>query len=204
MSNTCDSLISIGVSPNCDDPIVKGLEPNGVIINRQDLDFGSVTFNETRKNVVETLALKTGKKGYPVFIPGNTPFTGTNTTLETGNFGNTFANNVGMVILDNGPDVCSKLIDGIANGEFVVILENKYKNLNKDSAPGDSAFQIYGFYSGLKASTLENDKYSEDTNGGWNVVLAETGSPRSALFLFKTDYTTTKAAFDSLTEEPSL
>lgn len=50
-----------------------GLEQEGVIMNRADVDFGAVTFNATRKNVIETLALKTGKKGYKVQVFGATP-----------------------------------------------------------------------------------------------------------------------------------
>lgn len=58
----CDITIKKDIAPSCDDPIVPGLEQEGVIMNRADVDFGAVTFNATRKNVIETLALKTGKK----------------------------------------------------------------------------------------------------------------------------------------------
>jgi len=107
--------------------------------------------------------------------------------------------NVGMVILDNDPDVCGDVIDSLASGKFVVILENKHKNINKKENAGDSSYQVFGYYQGLQASTLENDKYSEDTEGGWNVVLTETKTPKSALFLYKTDLDTTTKAFESLT-----
>ena len=80
-----------------------------------------------------------------------------------------------------------------------MILENKAKNLLKEENPGDSAFQIYGYYQGLKAAELSNDKYSEDTDGGWSVSLQETKVPKSALFYYKTDYDTTKTAIDTLT-----
>lgn len=86
----CDITIKKDIAPSCDDPIVPGLEQEGVIMNRADVDFGAVTFNATRKNVIETLALKTGKKGYKVQVFGATPFTGTNTTLATGTYRNTF------------------------------------------------------------------------------------------------------------------
>lgn len=98
-------------------------------------------------------------------MPGSTPFTGTNTALAVGTYQNTFTNTVNMVILANDPDVCADIIDGLANGEYVVILENKAKNLQKEENPGDSAFQIYGYYQGLKAAEISNDKYSEETDG---------------------------------------
>lgn len=125
----CDITIKKDIAPSCDDPIVPGLEQEGVIMNRADVDFGAVTFNATRKNVIETLALKTGKKGYKVQVFGATPFTGTNTALATGTYRNTFTNTVSMVVLANDPDVCNDIIDGLANGDFVVVLESILNNL---------------------------------------------------------------------------
>lgn len=199
MAGVCDNAIKKDILLNCDDPIVPGVEQEGVIINRSDIDFSTVAFNTTRKNVIETLVLKSGKKAYKVVVSGSTPFTGTNTALATGTYRNTFTNTVNMVILANDPDVCADIIDGLANGEYVVILENKAKNLLKEENPGDSAFQIYGYYQGLKAAEISNDKYSEETEGGWSVSLQETKVPKSALFYFKTDYETTKTAIDTLT-----
>lgn len=194
----CDYMIKQGISPSCDDPLVQGVEQRGIIINRDDIDFSATTFNSTRKNVIETIALKSTKKAYEVVVLGSTPFTGTNTALAAGTYRNTFTNIVSIVILDNGPDVCENVIDGLANGEFVVILENKFKGLQKEENPGDPAFQVYGWYQGLRASEMTNDKYSEDTDGGWAVSLQETRAPKSGVFLFKTDYETTAAAVESL------
>lgn len=194
----CDYMIKQGISPSCDDPIVQGVEQRGIIINRDDIDFSATTFNSTRKNVIETIALKSAKKAYEVVVLGSTPFTGTNTALAAGTYRNTFTNTVSLVILDNGPDVCENVIDGLANGEFVVILENKFKGLQKEENPGDPAFQVYGWYQGLRASEMTNEKYSEDTDGGWAVSLQETRVPKSGVFLFKTDYETTAAAVESL------
>lgn len=201
MSGICDNAIKRDIELNCDDPIVPGLEQEGVIMNRSDIDFSTVAFNTTRKNVIETLAMKSGKKAYKVVVSGGTPFTGTNTALTTGTYRNTFTNTVNMVILANDPDVCADIIDGLANGEYVTILENKAKSLQKEENPGDSAFQIYGYYQGLKAAEISNDKYSEETEGGWSVSLQETKVPKSALFYYKTDYDTTKTAIDTLTSE---
>lgn len=202
MAGVCDYAIKRDIELNCDDPIVPGIEQEGIIMNRKDVDFATVAFNTTRKNVIETLTMKESKKAYKVVVTGSTPFTGTNTALATGTYRNTFTNTVNMVILANGPDVCADIIDGLANGEYVVILENKAKNLQKEENPGDSAFQIYGYYQGLKAAEISNDKYSEETEGGWSVSLQETKVPKSALFYYKTDYETTKAAVEALTTDP--
>jgi len=189
----CVELIQKDIESNCEDPIVAGIEANGVIINRQDIEFAEVVFDSERKNVIQYLPLKKGKRGYAIHVPGPTPFNNTTTVMEKGANRNTFTNDIGFVILNNDPEVCAEIIDPMANGEFVVVYENKFKNLNKENTPGDSAFQIVGYYQGLRGETLENNKYSEETEGGWNVLLKEMRSPRSGLFLYDTDYATTKA-----------
>lgn len=192
----CESLIKKDIDINCETPVTRGLEANAVIINRSDIDFAKSVFATDKKNILESLVLKTGKKGYKCFVPGKTPFTGTKTSLNVGTYVNTFNNEFATVILDNGPDVCENIIDGLANGTFVVVYENKHKGATKDAA-----FQIFGFYQGLTATTLENDKYSEETEGGWKSVLTEERAPKSGLYLYKTDYEATKTLFDSLTAE---
>lgn len=197
--NYCDSLLESSIQPNCEDPIVKGIEANGLIINRKEIDFGKVEFKAGSKNVIKDLKLVDGAQAYKIHVPTSAPFTGTTTTLEEGTNRKTFTNSVGFVILDNGPEV-TQVIDSLSNGEFVIVYENKYKGLQKGDKSGDTAFQIVGYYQGLKAATLENDKYSDDTEGGWNVVLTETKAPKSALFYSTGSYADTKIAFGKLTD----
>lgn len=195
----CDELLKRDIIPSCDDPVVGGIEKEGVIMNREDVDFSATTFSSTRKNVLESLVMKANKKGFRCVVPGKTPFAGSKTSLVEGKFRNAFDNTINIVILGNDPDVCSEIIDGLANGTYVVVLENKYKGLQKSTNPGDAAFQVYGYYQGLSAATIENDKYSEETEGGWAVSLVEKRVPKSALFLFKTSYETTRTAVNALT-----
>ena len=57
-----------------------------------------------------------------------------------GTYRSSFTNTVAIVILANDPDVSADVIDGLANGTYVVVLENKYKGLQKEGNPGDAAF----------------------------------------------------------------
>ncbi|MDR2928695.1 MAG: hypothetical protein LBV41_10950 [Cytophagaceae bacterium] len=195
----CDYLIAQDILSDCDNPSVAGIESDGVIINRNDIDFAASELDDTRKNVVKTIALKTGKRGYKISVIGGTPFNNTQITLSVGTNRNTFINDLAFIILDNSPDLAEKVLDPLANGQFVAVFENKFKNTNKSTNAGDNSFQIMGWYQGLKAQTLENVKYSEDTVGGWGVMIQETGSPRAAMFLFDTSYATTQAAMTALT-----
>ena len=199
-TSVCEFLLARDIAASCSDPVVPGFEQEGIIMNRDEIDFGAITFDTTRSNVISQIAMLAGKRAYKVRVLGNTPFTGTTTSFVSGTYQNTFTNTVQFVVLDNGPDVCESVIDALANGRFVMILENTFKGLNKESNKGDAAFQIYGYTQGLAASAIENDKYSEDTNGGWLVTLQETKASKSGMFLYKSDYATTKKMFDTLTE----
>lgn len=193
MPTLCQSLIAADIASNCENPLVRGMESDGIIINRSDIDFTGTVFNSTDTNIIETLVLKTNKHGYAVQQDGSTPFTGTNTALATGTYRNTFTNQVALVVLNNDPDVVRNVIDGLANGEFVCILKNKNKGTS-----GKAEYQIFGYYQGLRATEIANDKYSEDTDGGWAVTLEEVGAPKAALFYFKTDTATTATQYEAL------
>lgn len=197
----CDGLISQDILIDCDNLIQRGLEEEGVIINRRDVDWDNVEYDPINPSIVTSLPLKEGKRGYKVVIAANDPFNGTGTTLATGTARNTFNHTIGMLVMANDPDVTENIIDPIANGEFVVVVENKNKNLNHTEATkkGYSTFSIYGLMQGLRATTVEEDRYSEDTDGGWNIVLTETRSPKSGLFFFSTSIAATRTAFNALT-----
>ena len=197
---TCEFLVLQDITSDCDNPSVMGIEANGVMINRADIDFGASEFDATRKNVIKTIALKAGKRGYAIQVSGNQPFNNTQTVLNVGTNRNSFIKDVAFTIFDNSPDLSEKVIDGLANGEFVIVYENKFKNLNKTTNAGDNAFEIVGWHNGARAQTLENNKYSEDTEGGWSVMLQESNAPKSGMFLFNTSYATTKTAVETLTE----
>lgn len=193
MAGICDSLINKGIQMDCENPIIKGLEADAIIMNRADIDFAQSVFDTDNKNILKTLVLKSGKKGYPVIQMGSTPFSGVKTSLSIGKFRNSFDNEVPIAVLDNGPDVSRDIIDALANGSFVLILRNLHKGVS-----GKGEYQVYGYFQGLRASAIDNEKYSEDTDGGWLVTLKETSVPKSALFYFNTDAKTTGTQYKSL------
>jgi hypothetical protein len=193
---TCDAIISRDITPNCLNPLVRGLEDAAIIINRDDIDFDTCTFDTTNKNQLKTLVLKTGKRGYTAKQLGDS-FSGTGTSMVKGTYKNRFDNTFNLLISDNDPSVKEDIIN-IANGTFVVVVENKHKNLSKATTPGDSTFEIFGFDAGLNAETIESLKYDEETQGGWLISLKETGSGRPPLAFFNTSITTTRTAFNAL------
>lgn len=192
-TQSCDFKLAADLTANCANPVTKGLRNNGYIINYDDIDFESCVRDENNPNIITSLVLQTGKKAHRMYVPGKTPFTGTNKTLVDGTYRKTFTKGVNVVVLDNGPEVVQDIINPLANGMFVVILENKYSG--KD---GKNTFEIYGFEQGLTATAIADDKYSEDTDGGWSATLEETGAPSAGLFLFNSTVAATRTAIASL------
>ncbi len=190
-TNTCESLIAQDIIIPCEDQVTKGLEGDGLIINRDDIDF---TKSTVEGNVISAIVLKTGKKAYAIRQEGSKPFTGAKTELSVGTYRNSWKNTIVIVVLANTPDVCANIIDGLANGKFVVILRNLSKG-----AEGKAEYQVFGYQQSLKASAGENDKYSDDTEGGWLITLEEESVPKAAYFFFDTSSETTAAKYASLT-----
>lgn len=192
-TESCDYKLAADLAANCESSSVAGLKNYGYIINYDDIDFDSCARDASNPCVLTTLVLKRGKKAYRMYVPGKTPFSGTNKAMASSTYRNKFTKTLGLVILDNGPDVVNDIINPLANGSFVAILENKYGG--KD---GKNTFEVYGYEQGLSATALADDKYSEETDGGWSATLEETGAPSAGLYLFNDSVATTRAAIASL------
>lgn len=193
---TCESLIAQDIIVPCEDQVTKGMEADGVIMNRDDIDFTKTVFDDSNPNIIKQLVLKTGKKAYAIVQQGNTPFTGTKSELNVGTYRNTWNHELPIIILANTPDVIANIVDGLANGKFVAIVRNVSKG-----ADGKGEFQVFGYAQGLKASAGTCEKYSDDTEGGWLMTLQEEQTPKAALFFFNTNTETTTAQFESLKTE---
>ncbi len=192
-TQSCDFKLAADLTANCENPSTKGVRNTGWIINQDDIDRESCVRDEDNPNILTTIALQSGKKAHRIYIPGKTPFTGTNKSLADGTYRRSFTKSVNLVILDNGPDVVNDIINPLANGQFVVILENKYGG--KD---GKNTFEVYGFEQGLTASAITDDKYSDETDGGWSATLEESGAPSAGIYLYNSSVAATRTALATM------
>lgn len=198
MPTTCDNLIKQAIERNCADPHVPGLELVGWILNRSQIDFANVTFKSGSTNEISALPLVTGAYAYPVYQSGKKPFNGTKKTLNTSDLGGYVTNRVQFIVLENSPEVSANIVDPILDGEFVFIAENRAKKLKDSTNPGGAAFEVFGFWQGLRLAEGSLDPYSDDANGGWSVALEEEKSPKSGMFLNAGTYAATKTLIDTL------
>ena len=187
----CDRVLAQSLIPDCDNPQEPGVNGVAYIINLADIDRDNCTLDSQNPSIIETLALKTGKKAYKVEQLGNQPFTGTNTATEVGTYGNKKTKTVAFAILDHCPDITENVIDVLDRGSFAVIMEN-----NSLGSDGKGKYEIYGYVSGLHLTASNRELYG-DADGGWIIEMQST-ERKSGMFIFNTDIATTDAMIAAL------
>ena len=192
-AESCDYQLAADLVASCTVKPVKGIKSHGFIMNYNDIDMEATARDENNPNIVKSLILKTGKKAYKNVCSGQEPIHWHEKTMSAGTYRNRFNKDVSIVILDNGPDVSHNIIDQLANGTFVIVLENKFPG-----SDNKNTFEIYGLEAGLTATALDDDKYSDDTEGGWLATLQEENAPTSGIFLFGESLSATRTALESL------
>lgn len=190
----CDFKIAKSIDFDCENMSEKGIEKVGYIVN-----YADVLKDQCNRsgNLISALALASGAKGYQIIVPEGTPFNGTLIEAVVGTYRTKWNKTVAFVVLNSGPDVSHDIIDKLANGKFVIVLENVYAG-----SDSKNKFEVYGFEQGLKLTAGTRDLNSDETDGGWSVTLQEQNAPSSGLFLFDTDEAKTRTLLTSLGTKP--
>lgn len=195
MSSLCEKLLSGCISADCENPLYAGVGALGLLMNYSDV--AKITYDENNGNIINGFTMKTTGENqtacaYTVQQLGNQPFSGSNTALVAGTYGNRFTNTIQLAIVDNGPEISHDVIDSLANGKFIAILVNDYVHNS-----GDNKYQVYGAAKGLKCTAISREFYG-DNEGAYIVTLTEENAPKSGVFFYTTDEETTDTAFEAL------
>ena len=62
-----------------------------------------------------------------------------------------------------------EIVEMLRGGEFVVVIDRGYSGDEKTN----ESFEAFGVTNGMTLTEATHDYYSEDTDGGWSVVLTE-------------------------------
>lgn len=182
----CLGVISANIDEDCDNPRVIGYEDTAIIINRSDIDWTGVTFDASNKRIVNDLTLLSGKAPYVIYNPrlSNPSFNGTQTALNADT--RHYTKTLQFYYKGIGGDASAKVVEPLAKGEYVVILQRKDHS-------GHGSFQIFGLQNGIYAT----EQVQDETTGYWLMTMS-IDEPFAETELFKTDYATSKALFDAL------
>lgn len=187
----CPKLVADNIAANCEKPIYPGLENLAYIINKEDI--ASVTYSGTNPHIVTAIALNTGVKAFKIYNPVKTPLDGTQSAFAEGDVTNKVDNTLQFIVLDDGPKSAKDIVDGLLNGEFVVVFAHKWEN-----TATDNKFQIFGLHTGLKMTAGTAAYTAADGDGGMVVTLTETGATTYGMYFFDTDIATSRAALEAL------
>lgn len=187
----CPKLVADNIAASCDKPIFPGLENIAYIINKEDI--ASITYDTTNPHIVKAIALAAGAKAYKIYNPVKTPLSGTQAAFAEGDVTNKIDNTLQCIVLDDGPAVAKDVIDGLMNGEFVVVFAHKWENTAMNNK-----FQIFGLHTGLKMTAGTAAYTAGDGDGGMVVTLTETGAPTYGMYFFDTDIATSRSALEAL------
>lgn len=182
----CLGAISANIAGDCSNPRIVGYESVALIFNRDDIDWTAVTYSASNPRIIESLAVKAGKKPFVVENPRINPASFNGTNGEYAPDTDRFDKNVQFYFDGIGGANSANVIEPLKSGSYLMILQRKDHR-------GDGSFPVVGLQSGLVASALVQD---EET-GYWLITMS-TSEPSAECAFFDTDYDTTKTAFDAL------
>ena len=165
MSTLCDNILRTDIMAACDNIGEIGFKKRGYMFNYEEVDRSTMPSANGELSSIKMLG---NGKGVRVQQLGKTPFEGTNTAMVVGAYRNSFTNQVKIFVPDTAD--CAPVVDAIATGKFIVILDN-----------GAGGFRVYGYYNGLSATEITQTPYSEETDAGWVITLEETKAMSSRI-----------------------
>jgi hypothetical protein len=197
--STCGK-ITAGITHNCLDKLVQGLEDVAILINIEDIDKAASTFSSTNKLVIEQIVLKTASPALKGFkIEGYNFSNEHNTALVKRRFINGWDHNFLFRVFDNSPDV-KKFVTDAVDSRFVVVMKNKYNNKNATTA-GTTVYEVLGWEHGLEISEATRNPNDDETMGAWVLQGAcdeNNKEPYVPYTFFNTSLAVTTTAFNAL------
>lgn len=213
MAISCGQLSSGIIGVDCANPLVPGVKPRAILINRDDIDIAKT---DIKNGVMTKIVFKD---------PSNKGFLATtlengidaNIAFAKGAYYNGWDHNFVFRIFDNSPKV-KNFIDQVSKSRMMVIIENNFVkyglkdtlDASKSSDPtsdnyeelkGETVYEVYGFYVGLELKEATRDTKDADTKGGWVLTCGCNDSakePALPITLFDTDLASTKTLVEGL------
>jgi len=189
LSPAC-GLISAGLAPDCNNPLVGGLEVDLILLNKDEIS--NYTFTGTTL-VIEGITRVATKVGYK--YEGIKFSNSAKTTLVKGKYQSNYDHELNMVVFNvNG--AAKAQLELLAKSLVVAVIRYKFRG-----TAGDSAFEILGREQGLELMTLERDSNNADTQGAYSIQLktpAEGKEGHLPAPFYKTDYLTTLGLYNAL------
>lgn len=190
--NNCLNGMDADIIADCADLAFSGLETNARLVNRNDIDYAASTFNAD-KTICTNLVLKAGKVAFTLAGFKKSNDTGFK-LVKKDNINDGFEHEFKGVAFNRKATTLKQINAFCSGNKIVVLVEYKHKG-----ATNTEAFMVYGISSGME---LQEATHSANTNNGTIslrfATVKDEEEPKVPCLFLKTDYATTKTAFDAL------
>lgn len=187
--------ISDDILNDCTLPIVGGTKARLILINAEDVNESSYTYNMTNEEIITAITLDSSPAVRAYQFEGIKNSNEASISLVPTPYSAYVNHQILFRIFKNVPDA-KKQINQMIKGRFIAIVENNYTGES-----GNGSFELYGKIQGLEISELTRSSADADTQGAYVITLsspADQKEPALPASIFDTDYATTKAMVDSL------
>ena len=185
----CTNLLAQSLATACTEPRIKGYEAIGLIINRADIDWATISVDALNPRIVDNMPLLATKKAAVIYNSKKNPlpFDGTQTTY---NRDADAYDKVVQFYFEGIGGAAGKSVESLKDGRHIAILERASKY-------DTGSFQIFGYQKGLSAGNEGGAMVQDEATGYWLITMT-TQEPFAEVELNEGDYATTKAGFDTL------
>ena len=186
----CTNLLTQSLATSCTKPRIKGYEAIGIIINRADIDWATISVDALNPRIVDNMPLLATKKAAVIYNSKKNPlpFDGTQTTY---NRDADAYDKVVQFYFEGIGGAASKAVEALKDGDYIVILERKSKYDN-------GGFQIFGYQKGLSAGNEGGAMVQDEATGYWLITMSTQEPWAEIEFTNNGSNTETKVLFDAL------
>ena len=188
-------VITQGAAFNCDTPIAPGVDERLILVNKDDIDDATVTYDMTDTFIISDIVLAAGGKQGWAFEgnrqSNNPQYLFVPQTVAVG-----YDHQIDFICFDISAAQKENL-EKMALGKMVAIVEN-----NRGRGNGDNFFEVYGLEVGLEVITMTRIPSDLETQGAFSISLKTSDNagkePKMPPTWLDTDFPTTKALVDLL------
>ena len=185
------NVVSQNIATDCNVQRVKGYEPLGLGIRRDDIDFALSTVDASNPRLIGDIKLLAGKKTFVIYNDKNNPlpFDGTQTVYNRDE--NQYDKTVQFYYEGIGAESSKTVVEGLKDDNYVIILPRKDHN-------GKGAFQVFGWQHGLSCGNEGGAQVQDETTGYWLMTMTCREKFAGFELTDSASYIDSKALFDAL------
>ncbi|HKR03464.1 MAG TPA: hypothetical protein VJY62_02430 [Bacteroidia bacterium] len=185
--------VAAGVTLDCDNPIISGVDADLILFNRNEVDLATVTYNTLNKLIIEAMAMQATKPAFK--FEGKNLSVVPKQSLVKKDFSSNIEHLIDFYVFTSTPDV-KKNLESMKDGNLGGIVLNKFTG-----ATGNAAYEVYGWDCGLEMFILERNLGDDVTGSAYKIQLKSNPKalePHLPRNIFITSLAASKAVVDAL------